>query len=290
MKTMKWELSKAYEFVKHKRPCISPNLHFMGQLLEFEKQLKEQQGALLEANTDSSVDVPSSLMSGQPHKASSPFQAIPVPKHLDTPVMDECDSFFCSSESTVPSASAPSSLHCEQTTEDTVPSALIQTDIVKCSPEVMAKTTPPKPKNLPLFGVCKSLISGESDPMVLFQIGTQEEENEARHQQKPAIRKPTSLPLLQAKPHPSKHTGSEGPAHRILRQRSTPVQAAATSLPTTPDNHFRNHTLSSSSSSVSSTCSSVRLAPQNSPCRVEALLGSGPESPFNFSYNGELSL
>jgi len=166
---------------------------------------------------------------------------------------------------------------------------------MECVSELKAKTTPPKPKNLPLFGVCQSLVSDESNPRVCFPFRSLEEEAETKLRQnlKPAMRKPTSLPLLQVKPHPSsRHNASEGSAHRLLRQRSTPVQAVA-SLPSTPDNHFRNHTLSSSSSSVSSTSSSVRLAPhshQNSPCRVEALLGSGPESPLSFSCNNELSL
>ena len=39
MKHMLMDLTKAYDFVKQKRPCISPNLHFMGQLLEFQKRL-----------------------------------------------------------------------------------------------------------------------------------------------------------------------------------------------------------------------------------------------------------
>lgn len=39
MKQMEYDLTNAYDFVKTKRPCISPNLHFMGQLLEFQKQL-----------------------------------------------------------------------------------------------------------------------------------------------------------------------------------------------------------------------------------------------------------
>lgn len=39
MKALDYDLRSAYDFVKSKRPCVSPNLHFMGQLLEFEKRL-----------------------------------------------------------------------------------------------------------------------------------------------------------------------------------------------------------------------------------------------------------
>ena len=39
MKNLDYDLKSAYDFVKARRPCVSPNLHFMGQLLEFEKRL-----------------------------------------------------------------------------------------------------------------------------------------------------------------------------------------------------------------------------------------------------------
>lgn len=39
MKNLDHDLRSAYDFVKARRPCVSPNLHFMGQLLEFEKRL-----------------------------------------------------------------------------------------------------------------------------------------------------------------------------------------------------------------------------------------------------------
>lgn len=40
MKHHQMDLTQAYDFVKQKRSCISPNLHFMGQLLEFQKRLQ----------------------------------------------------------------------------------------------------------------------------------------------------------------------------------------------------------------------------------------------------------
>eukprot|EP00795_Rhopilema_esculentum_P013504 gene13504-4384_t len=36
-------LKDAYKFVKDKRSCVAPNLNFMGQLMEFEKQLRQNQ-------------------------------------------------------------------------------------------------------------------------------------------------------------------------------------------------------------------------------------------------------
>ena len=50
MKTLDYDLKSAYDFVKSRRPCVSPNSHFMNQLLEFEKRL---------ANTASRNDVDS---------------------------------------------------------------------------------------------------------------------------------------------------------------------------------------------------------------------------------------
>lgn len=36
MHLKKLSLTEAYQFVKEKRPCIAPNLNFMGQLLQLE--------------------------------------------------------------------------------------------------------------------------------------------------------------------------------------------------------------------------------------------------------------
>ncbi|KFR11997.1 Dual specificity protein phosphatase 16, partial [Opisthocomus hoazin] len=44
MKRMDMSLDEAYRFVKEKRPTISPNFNFLGQLLDFEKKIKTQSG------------------------------------------------------------------------------------------------------------------------------------------------------------------------------------------------------------------------------------------------------
>nr|XP_006633696.1 PREDICTED: dual specificity protein phosphatase 16 [Lepisosteus oculatus]XP_015208448.1 PREDICTED: dual specificity protein phosphatase 16 [Lepisosteus oculatus]XP_015208449.1 PREDICTED: dual specificity protein phosphatase 16 [Lepisosteus oculatus]XP_015208451.1 PREDICTED: dual specificity protein phosphatase 16 [Lepisosteus oculatus] len=44
MKRMDMSLDEAYRFVKEKRPTISPNFNFLGQLLDFEKKIKNPLG------------------------------------------------------------------------------------------------------------------------------------------------------------------------------------------------------------------------------------------------------
>ncbi|XP_029108168.1 dual specificity protein phosphatase 16 isoform X1 [Scleropages formosus] len=46
MKRMDMSLDEAYRFVKEKRPTISPNFNFLGQLLDFEKKIKCSPGQL----------------------------------------------------------------------------------------------------------------------------------------------------------------------------------------------------------------------------------------------------
>ncbi|MEE6523091.1 hypothetical protein FKM82_021825 [Ascaphus truei] len=46
MKRMDMSLDEAYRFVKEKRPTISPNFNFLGQLLDFEKKIKAHAGQM----------------------------------------------------------------------------------------------------------------------------------------------------------------------------------------------------------------------------------------------------
>lgn len=45
-----------YKDVKAKRSIIAPNFNFMGQLLEFEKTLKENSTSSLQSKEDTSVE------------------------------------------------------------------------------------------------------------------------------------------------------------------------------------------------------------------------------------------
>jgi len=51
MRSLHLSLDNAYRFVKDKRPSISPNLNFMGQLLQYEKQLCEKTGTTINNGT-----------------------------------------------------------------------------------------------------------------------------------------------------------------------------------------------------------------------------------------------
>ena len=125
MKQMGYDLTNAYDFVKNKRPCISPNLHFMGQLLEFQKQLcSNGEGGLLVLADDTSC-ANNTVAHEQQIQQHSAACRVPC-------------STMCDNESIKPhSVSAPSSLHlfsksrskspdgakCRKSNESTVTSA-----------------------------------------------------------------------------------------------------------------------------------------------------------------------
>ncbi|KAM6895594.1 dual specificity protein phosphatase 16 [Xenentodon cancila] len=77
MKRMDMSLDEAYRFVKEKRPTISPNFNFLGQLLDFEKKIKSPVG------TETRLKPPHhSDPSGHPPAKSEDWQPPPC---LDAP-------------------------------------------------------------------------------------------------------------------------------------------------------------------------------------------------------------
>ena len=85
MKHTGYDVTNAYDFVKTKRPCISPNLHFMGQLLEFQRQLcrKESNTTVVLAGSDLPPQtIAGSISDSASNIVSSHSQSAPSSLHL----------------------------------------------------------------------------------------------------------------------------------------------------------------------------------------------------------------
>ncbi|XP_056132454.1 dual specificity protein phosphatase 16 [Lampris incognitus] len=81
MKRMDMSLDEAYRFVKEKRPTISPNFNFLGQLLDFEKKIKRPHST--EAKVKSLQQEQSSEASAQPEELDGAQEA---PASQESPV------------------------------------------------------------------------------------------------------------------------------------------------------------------------------------------------------------
>ncbi|XP_028250121.1 dual specificity protein phosphatase 16 isoform X2 [Parambassis ranga] len=81
MKRMGMSLDEAYRFVKEKRPTISPNFNFLGQLLDFEKKIKSGLG------TDTKLNSIHSAEPGAEHSAHTEL--------TDSPACPEAPAVSC---------------------------------------------------------------------------------------------------------------------------------------------------------------------------------------------------
>lgn len=89
MKHLRMTSDEAYRYVKSKRPTISPNFNFLGQLLEYEKQLRRER--VLEPNGSQSEPPPSA----RPPCNAKPFfpsenlgrMPPPLPSQLELPLL-----------------------------------------------------------------------------------------------------------------------------------------------------------------------------------------------------------
>ncbi len=148
MKTMQLDLSKAYEFVKQKRPCISPNLHFMGQLLEFQKQLQlsidGEPQSCAEDMVDNDLDTP------VPSASTNCLYFDVSLREYSSPLMEgEC---FMHTTA-LPSASAPSSLNFEK--ENSNRRTVKQSEFDNSIQVLAAPRSLKKPNTLPLTSSVK---------------------------------------------------------------------------------------------------------------------------------------
>ena len=288
MKTMNVGLTRAYDFVKQKRPCISPNLNFMGQLLEFEKKLNEKRDSetMEHQSLCDSYTPHSDVLMPLPCKSSitehtlscggtSRLESSHVPVHWTTSPIDEGSHLFCLSTS-LPSASAPSSLNFDKVDNRVRDDGIVQNHLVHSLNFTGGeqRVPPSKPNMLPLFQISPAPTYSRIDPLQQITGG--------EHRVPPS--KPITLPLRQLH-HPHLSISTDSQAYR-LKQQSSAWQGSI-SLPTTPDTNHKNHVLSSSSSA------SMRVAPYslpNSPCRVVAYLRSRSETCLNYQHTSELSL
>ncbi|XP_041833483.1 dual specificity protein phosphatase 16 [Melanotaenia boesemani] len=85
MKRMDMSLDEAYRFVKEKRPTISPNFNFLGQLLDFEKKIKSPEGAatwLKSPSAESLVHLEEAELGAHPEAPVGPSLALLEPLTL----------------------------------------------------------------------------------------------------------------------------------------------------------------------------------------------------------------
>lgn len=249
MKTMNMDLAKAYEFVKEKRPCISPNLHFMGQLLEFQKQLQEERERQESDATDGKdISLPPTPVSYQATASTGMYYAVSV-YDLVSPVPEvdsDCDgSSRCSSSSAMmlqSTTSAPSSLNFDNAT-----SSQAQEEPMETSTQVTATAT------------------------------------EVSHR---TIKKPKTLPLRKSISIQEKPSECQPVEHHFVSIGSSNMGSkgliGSISLPTTPIlSQYRNHLrLCRTPSPLPYPKPPHPL--QHSPCRVVASLGSRSETCLNY--------
>ena len=98
MRTRKMTVVDAYKFVKSKRPIISPNLHFMGQLLEYQEQLFS-----LTLESLPEREVPATSATQTTPKITTPVQSLAktFPAHFTTTSENSCSAGQLAAEASI---------------------------------------------------------------------------------------------------------------------------------------------------------------------------------------------
>ena len=245
MKHHQKDLTQAYDFVKQRRPCISPNLHFMGQLLAFQRQL--QFGTF-----------PSSSESNQTEEMDCDLCVEPV---LPTPLPTEGVVDFTTQSMSLSNRGSP----------------MAAQDMLLHSPSLANKI----PVSIPhqQASDCSSARASKRSVSVPGSLNL----NLARPKRKTLCAQP-KFPVRYNQALMEFHCSTDSVLHShstsTMSPRPTRLNFTSISLPTTPVNHIKNHLLTSSRLQLRLTqgMTNTRLRHttlQLSPCRVEAAKNCG---------------
>ena len=113
MYKMSMSLNDAYDFVRRKKANISPNFNFMGQLLDFERQLNPQR-CTCDLNPPESLATPPESSTSKSNEMVIPFQRLSIEEkdeddvdHSGLPSVSPFSASSGSSGSSGSSASSP---------------------------------------------------------------------------------------------------------------------------------------------------------------------------------------
>lgn len=242
MKHHQKDLTQAYDFVKQRRPCISPNLHFMGQLLAFQKQLQ-------------SATSPSSNESDQTEEMDCELHVEPS---LCTPLPTENVIDFTTRSTPLSNCASPIAPPAAQ-------------DMLLHSPCLAHQI----PVSIPhrKASDCSSARASKRSVSVPGSLNF----NLARPKRKTLCAVP-KFPVRYNQALMEFHCSTDSVLHSrsssTMSPRPTKLNFTSISLPTTPVNHSKNHLLTSNRLQLrqtqGSTNTRLRRTLQLSPCRVEA--------------------
>ena len=240
MKHHQTDLTQAYDFVKQKRSCISPNLHFMGQLLEFQKRL--QSGS---SSNDSGNDGQTEEEMDCSTTCTDSILPTPLPKEGAI----DYTSQFSTTQSTSPRQelllcnAAVSGAGCQ------IPVSIPHQQASDCSAAVCSKRSVSVPGSLN------------------FTLAKPKRKN---------ICAPPKFPVKYNQSVLEFHCSTDSILHShsasTMTSRPTKLNLTSISLPTTPVNQSKNHlSFSTSRSKIQGLPNSrLRQSLQLSPCRVVA--------------------
>lgn len=241
MKHHQIDLTQAYDFVKQRRSCISPNLHFMGQLLEFHKRLQSGTSCSSSINNSGSDCQTEEEMDCS---TSCTDSILPTPLPKDTAI-----DYTAQCSTTVVSTSPRQELLLCNSAANQIPVSIPHQQSSDCSAAMCSKRSISVPGSLN-FSLAKP--------------------------KRKTVSVPPKFPVKYNQSVLEFHCSTDSVLHShsssTMTSRPTKLNLTSISLPTTPVNQSKNHLSLSVSRSKTPGLPNSRLRHtlQLSPCRVVA--------------------